>query len=230
VTQPSEQMLDPNLRDAIRRARGGHVASDALRQSVAGALEEPAAPALRLTQLPAMRWLTRLAIAACLMLAGGVIQYVKHHYFEEPRNYMAANMPLLAAMGRYHEQPAEGVAVGDVSDPAALRDEMSKRLSRRVPTPDLRSGNWALKGASVTPFEGAIAARFDFLRDNRRATLFSLPRFAFAGARDGQTYDITVDGYPITGFIDAAGVHCIVGDKEMPMGELVAMRKKLQQR
>jgi hypothetical protein len=222
-------MLDPKLRNAIKRVRGGHAASDELRKRIANALHEPAPSTLRLPQRPALKWLTRLAIAACLMFAGGVIQYIKHHYFEEPRNYMAANMVFLEAMGRYHEQAAEGMAVGDVNDPSAVREEMSRRLSRRVPTPDLRSTNWALKGATVTPFHGAIAGRFDFVRDNQRATLFSLPRFAFAGARDGQTYDITVEGYPITGFIDAAGVHCIVGDKDMPMGELVAMRKKLQQ-
>jgi hypothetical protein len=224
--EQTEANLDPKLRSAIKRVRGRHVASPALRAQIEQALQEPATRPLRRP----MNWTQRLAIAACLLLAGMVVEHIRHK-FEEQTKYMAANTALLEAMPKAHDAPLPGdaQAVADISNPARVRDELSQRLSRKTPTPDLRPVNWSLTAAAITPFRGAIAARFEFVQNSRRATLFSLPKFAFVGAETGGTYDITVAGHPITGYITEDGVHCIVGDKSMPMDELVALRKRLQQ-
>src|SRR5687767_6431501 len=124
--EPTEEMIDPKLRSAIKRVRGGHVASDMLRARVAHSLEQRAIVPRR-----RVRWVLRAAIAASLLVSGGIIEHVRHHY-EEQRNYGAANQALLEAMTRAHAAPlpADAAVVSDLTDPPRVRDELSKNLSR----------------------------------------------------------------------------------------------------
>ncbi|MEA2707505.1 MAG: hypothetical protein QOF78_106 [Phycisphaerales bacterium] len=173
----------------------------------------------------------RLAIAACLFIAGGVIEHVRHKA-EEAREYADANQGLLVAMVKSHGEPADGAdaqPVSDVTEARRVRDELSSRLSHQPPLPDLNSLGWSLKTAAVRPLQGAVAARITFAHGDRHATLFSLPRFALTGATDGHTYDLIVDGHPISGYVTADGVHCIVGDAATPLADITALRKHLQQ-
>src|SRR5688572_21365791 len=185
-----EQTIDPKLRDAIKRCRSAHSCNQTVRSRIGQTLT---APPIRPSAAPRrIGWITRLAIAACLLLAGGVIEHYRHKA-EEQRNYAAANTSLLEAMASAHTQPAaDAQPVADVTDPLRVQSELSKRLSRSTPVPDLRPLGWSLAGASVTQLKGAIAARYDFTDQQTRATLFSLPQFAFVGAKVGQTYDIVV--------------------------------------
>ena len=240
MRDPSEDILDdPELRRAIRRVRGGHVADDALRSRVAQLTAAPApagaSPASR-ARSPRSAWrrgALRLAAAACLLFAGGVIEHVRHKG-EERRNYAAANDGLLAAMVRSHAGPATSAAaadahpVNDFADAQRVRDELSRRLTRRPPLPDLTPLGWTLRGAATHPLHGAVAARLAFAHGDRRATLFSLPKFALVGAADGSTYDVVIDGHPVSGYVTADGVHCVVGDRGAPRDEITALRKHLQ--
>jgi hypothetical protein len=229
--EPTEQNLDPQLQDAIKRVHGGHAADDALRQRVAQLLaREPDPTRAAKQQRSPLRWIPRIAIAACLVLAGGVIEHIRHHR-EEAREYAAATNSLLEAMVKAHDERPTSVdaPVPASADPVAIAKDLSRELSRPLPTPDLKSQNWELKGAASRVFKGAMAARFDFSKDAGHVTLISLPTFAFAGAETGSTYDLIVSGHPISGYVTADGVHCVVGDPTMPLAELVSLRKQLQQ-
>src|SRR5688500_2122590 len=117
--QESEQTLDPKLRNAIKRCRRGHCCDKTLRSRIEQTLT---APPMRPSAGPRrIGWITRLAIAACLLLAGGVIEHYRHKA-EEQRNYAAANESLLQAMASAHDQPAaKAQAIDDVSDPTRVQ-------------------------------------------------------------------------------------------------------------
>jgi anti-sigma factor RsiW len=226
-----DENFDPQLRGAIKRVRGGHVASPQLRDKIERSLAARSAMTPERGRPRRSRpivWFARLAIAACLVLAGGVLQQIRHEWKEE-REYGEANNTLLVAMANAHAHPsADAVMVASFSNPDLIRQELDHRLARHTPLPDLHQLGWTLSQASVTPLNGAVTARYDFVKDTHRATVFSIPQFAFAGAHDGQTYDIVVNNHPISGYITADGVHCIVGDTGMPLDQLAALRKQLQ--
>jgi hypothetical protein len=221
-----EQILDPRIQSAIRRVRGGHVADPALRARIAQTLDTHQMPP---ASRPMMSWVIRGAIAASLLIGGGVLEHFRHKA-EERREYLADNQAMLQAMVLSHDGPPASIDQAiNSSDPAAIQAGLGASLSRPIPLPDLRPDHWELKRAGTQPLHGAIVGRIDFVRDERRVTLLSLPLFAFKGADDGFTYDIMVDQHPISGFATATGIHCIIGDKNMPPEELTALRKRLQQ-
>ena len=240
MTEPTESILndDPELRRAIKRVRGGHVADDALRSRIQQALESAApaaaapAPAAAVTQHRSFwqRWAPRLAIAACLLIAGGALEHVRHKAAERTE-YAAANDTLLMAMVNAHMKPGDAADIQPIDasrHATVLRDDLNRRLKRQTPTPDLRAAGWNLRAADIESLNGAVAARFAFANGSRSATLFSLPQFAFIGAEDGESYDVVVNGHPISGYITRDGVHCIVGDAGVPLSEITALRRALQ--
>jgi hypothetical protein len=235
VTEPNESILqdDVELRRAIKRVRGGHVADDALRSRIQQTLESAApAAAAAVTQHASFwqRWAPRLAIAACLLIAGGTLEHLRHKA-EERTTYAAANDTLLQAMVNAHTRPTDATDAQPIDasrDANQVRDDLNRRLKRQTPKPDLRTAGWNLRAADVESLNGAVTARFAFANGPRNATLFSLPQFAFIGAEDGESYDVVVNGHPISGYITRDGVHCIVGDSGVPLSEITALRKSLQ--
>jgi len=228
----SESILDddPELRRAIKRVRGGHVADEALRSRIAESLATAAATnSAPIADIPRQmslwqRWAPRLAIAACLLIAGGVLEHIRHKA-EERTTYAAANETLMKAMVTAHQRPGDAMDAQQLDatrGPAQVRDDLNRRLNRQPPTPNLRA-------AGVESLNGAVTARLAFANGQRNATLFSLPQFAFLGAEEGESYDIVVNGCPISGYITRDGVHCIVGDAGTPLSEITALRKTLQQ-
>ena len=242
----SESILDddPELRRAIKRVRGGHVADESLRArtaeslAIASAADADAAPiaSAPIADIPRQmslwqRWAPRLAIAACLLIAGGVLEHIRHKA-EERTTYAAANETLMKAMVTAHQRPGDAMDAQQLDatrGPAQVRDDLNRRLNRQPPTPNLRAAGWNLRAAGVESLNGAVTARLAFANGQRNATLFSLPQFAFLGAEEGESYDIVVNGCPISGYITRDGVHCIVGDAGTPLSEITALRKTLQQ-
>jgi hypothetical protein len=219
--EPPILVDDPELRAAIRRVQGGHVAEAALRDRIERSLRSGPTPPSR----SAWVWPVRIAIAACLMLAGVVGEHVRHKA-EERSEYVAQNQPLFVAMVAEHAQPLAATAA---SDPVAVQRDLAKQLSRSVPLPDLSAMSWTLQSSAVRTLSGAVAGRCDFSRaDGRRATLLTFPQFAMRGADDGFTYDTVVAGHPISGYVTADGVHCVVGDAGMPPAEITSLRQRLQ--
>jgi anti-sigma factor RsiW len=236
VNESPEQLLDDDdaeLRRAIKRVRGGHVADEALRSRIAQSLAAESAPAPTTSSRQMSfwrRWAPRIAIAACLLFAGGVLEHIRHKA-EERSTYATANDALMKAMVDAHRRPGDVVDYYQVDPfrPAAqIRDQLKARLKRQTPLPDLRSAGWKLEAADVESLNGAVTARLGFAKGDRNATLFSLPQFAFIGAEEGESYDVMIDGYPISGYITRDGVHCIVGDPDVPLSEVTALRKTLQ--
>ena len=231
VNEPNEQLLDDDveLRRAIRRVRGGHVANEALRERIERTLQmapTSAAPSSSAWK----RWAGRLAIAACLLIAGGVLEHIRHKT-EERHTYAAANETLLQAMVNAHDRPAEATDAQPIDatrDLAQIRGDLNRRLKRQTPLPDLRAAGWTLRAADVETLNGAVTARFAFASGPRNTTLFSLPQFAFIGAEEGESYDLVINGHPVSGYITRDGVHCIVGDAGVPLGEITALRTALQ--
>src|SRR5688572_24954772 len=117
-----EQTIDPRLRDAIKRCRSGRCCDQTLRSRIEQTLT---APPMRPSAGPRrIGWTARLAIAACLLFAGGVIEHYRHKA-EEQRNYAAANESLLEAMASAHARPAaKAQAIDDVSDPTRVQTEL----------------------------------------------------------------------------------------------------------
>ena len=263
MSQTSFELDDPDLRAALKRARGTSSADPAFRERLADLMAReaaamdavaPAAPAAAAPQenaaadvsrpirLPtsgggnAMRWWIRgLSLAACLLLAIAGVNHYLHERHEHVRreNYARANHDVLLAMVQAQAKSpgdAGGVAVADLTSASAVRDELSKRLGRAVPTPDLSDEGWKLASAQTCDFRSAPAARFDFIKNGKRITLMSVPVKQFNDADDEDAYEATLEGQPIAGYVAQGGVHCLSGDASMPLSEISALTEKLHQR
>jgi hypothetical protein len=252
MTQENVPFDDPGLKAAIRRLRGGYAASAELANRVAAALAAApdadfmpradaspdadaaeAPPRLR----PAQWWVRRLAVAASVILfVGAVSAFLKvRHDRHEAEEYLEANAGLLREMAEAHAGGVPSGAAVQVLSPAegsaAVGDRAAGHLSRYVPVPDLSDSGWTLSSAVVAPFgsSAAPAGRFEFTGANsRRLTLFSLPAAAFTGAEEGATYETTVLGSPIAGFVSRGGIHCLVGDPGTSLSEVVMLRDRLR--
>jgi hypothetical protein len=208
---------------------------------------------------PPRRWLggggggvlrfAAVGLAACLLVAWGItawnaprhvvvmkeIEYPAHATPRE-RKYVDENHALLVAMVNAHSTPlpADAEHFAGAGDAAAVREAISRRLGRQVPKPDLSSDGWQLAGAAVVRFEPhdqapQPAARFEFARGKQRLTLISAPAKAVKDADDDDTYDATVRGQAISGYVAHDGVHCLTGDRDIPIAEMTRLRKRLQQ-
>src|SRR5438067_692316 len=112
--EQTEQDPDPQLRMALKRLHGGHVAAPQLRQRIAALLESPppptaedpttAAPAVagRIGPAPRTRWSRLIAIAASLAIVVGVASVIirQHSDGDDQRNtyYVQRNLAVLKAM------------------------------------------------------------------------------------------------------------------------------------
>jgi hypothetical protein len=236
------QFDDPQLKGAIQRVRGGHVARpelvDRVKQSLAAAMAEAHAPApLPIRPVgPSRGWAIgrRLAIAASILVAFGlgmVFQQVRHEAIER-EEYVEANRGLFREMIAAHTGAdaatagAQPLPVGE--SPVSLRDQAAAKLGRFVPLADLAAQGWSLQSAALRQFHASPAASFVFARGGRKITVLSLPSNLYAFAREGQTYETVVDGYPISGFIARGGVHCVVGDASTPLSDVASISELLQ--
>jgi hypothetical protein len=235
---------DPELRAALRRLHGGHAAAGDLRSRIAAMLQNPPAvdpagstgiagtigPSRAIVR--ARRW----AIAACVILAlGGGTSWYLHELNERHENeeYVEANRGTLKAMVAMHGAPVSASLpasdrIEKLADARAVQGEVSDRLQRRVPCPDLAGSGWKLASAAMVSFRSQPAVRFDFDNAGHRATLISVPGMIFNNPDDDDTYDAMIDGHPISGYVTRGGVHCIVGDADISLDEITALRKKLQ--
>lgn len=263
MSQTPFEIDDPELRAALKRARGTSSANPAFRDRLAELMQreaaamDAAAPAAAAVAAPqgavvdvdrgpirlptngggnAMRWWIRgLSLAACLLLAIAGVTHYLHERQEHARreNYARANHDVLLAMVQAQaKSPSDvgGVPVSDLTSVTAVRDELSKRLGRAVPTPDLSDEGWKLASAQTCAFRSAPAARFDFTKNGKRITLMSVPVKQFNDADDEDAYEATLEGQPIAGYVAQGGVHCLSGDASMPLSEISALTEKLHQR
>ena len=224
---------DPQLKAAIVRLRGGHVARpdlvDRVRQSLDEAVEADGRP----LQMPGPHSTVarRLAVAASIVLAFGLgaIAHRAWHKAVERREYLEANEGLFRGMiAVRNDQTAGRQGFGSLNDPRKLRDLVAARLEHEVPLPDLSSQGWSLERAELVSVRALPAARFLFTRGTASLTLFSLPSGAFAGAEDDTSYQTVVDGHPIAGFVRGGGVHCVVGDANTPLSDITPLTDQLR--
>ena len=236
---------DPQLKAAIQRVRGGHAARpelvDRVKQGLAAAMAEggrapPAPLPIRPAAAPGRGWAIgrRLAIAASILVAFGlgmVFQQVRHEAHER-EEYVEANHDLFREMVAAHT--GADAAMANVQplpageSPASLRDQAVAKLGRFVPLADLAAQGWSLQSAALRQFHASPAASFVFSRGGRKITLLSLPSNLYAFAREGQTYETTMDGHPISGFIAKGGVHCVIGDASTPLSDVTAISEQLR--
>jgi anti-sigma factor RsiW len=249
--EQAESDADPHLRAALKRLHGGHVAASDLRNRITSLMQAPPVPheddvatrpavAGRIESAPraapGTRWPRLIAIAAAVVLVVGAtaIFLNRRGQEENQRNayYVQRNLTVLKAMVATaatvptSESPADRVA--DVSNARSVQAELSKRLSRQVPTPDLSADGWQLKDAAAIAFRSDPAARCDFTKAGHRVTLISVPAKVFNNPDEDDTYDATIDGHAISGYVARDGVHCVVGDSGVPLSEITALRKHVQ--
>jgi hypothetical protein len=229
--QPDRFNADPELAAAVKRVAGGHVADEELRRRVASILGG-AAPAMPFAPAPRRAvWMRRLAVAACILvlLGGGAVYLRERQVRLKNEEYVQLHRGLLKAMVAVHVNPVPDAAERlPTVDPQPVQAALSRKLSRRIPLPDLSVAGWQLRDAMTQPFGTVQAARFDFIKGPHTVTLISVPKRAFYGAEADATYDATIDGHPISGFVANDGVHCLVGDSSMPLSEITALRKQIQ--
>ena len=244
------QFDDPLLRDAIRRVRGAHVARSELVERVRerlmaelsgadGPAPHGATPALA-GRPPAARgraWFIGrwLAVAAAIVLAfvlGMQVERVQHEAHERVE-YLEMNRELFREMIAAHTgadaDTAKPEPLAVAGGPASAREQAAAKLSRFVPLPDLAAQGWKLESAALRQFHASPIASFVFARPGGgKVTLLSMPANLYAFARDGETYETTVDGHPIAGFIRGGGVHCVVGDASTPLSDVAALNDALR--
>lgn len=234
MNESSPEFDDANLKLAVRLAASGTTADADLRSAVADLIR-------RETQLDqqdvplviaksgsrrATRW---FALAAGLILAIGGTAFLmhRHHRLAEEAEYLAANRPLFDAMIRAQRDPASHAAVTlPVDDRDGLRKALAQRLSRPVPVPDWAGKGWRLAAASVASIANHNCAELRYENGGRKILFVSLPAAAYTGheGEEPEPYQYSVDGHPVAGFVRDGGLHCIVGDADVPLSEVVDLK------
>jgi hypothetical protein len=238
------QFDDPQLKAALQRVRGSHKARpelvDSVRQGLAAAMAEtdekvPAPIPIRPAVSRGWVFGRRLAIAASILLAFGLgmaFQQVRHEAHER-EEYVEANRDLFREMVAAHTgadaATASAQPLNAGESPASLRDQAVAKLGRFVPLADLAAQGWSLRSAALRQFHASPAASFVFARGGRQITVLSLPSNLYAFAREGQTYETTMDGHPISGFVAKGGVHCVIGDASAPLSDVTSVSELLRQ-
>ena len=151
----------------------------------------------------------------------------RHHRVAEDAEYLAANRPLFDAMIRAQRDPARRAAVDlPVDDRDGLRKALAQRLSRPVPVPDWAGKGWRLAAASVGSIADHNCAELRYENGGRAILFVSRPAAAYSGheGEEPEPYRYCVDGHAVAGFVRDGGLHCIVGDVDVPLSEVVDLK------
>jgi hypothetical protein len=236
---------EPSLRRALRDLAGQESAPTALRARVAARMaaervDEPGAERpLTIGAKPSLPLKRLLAMAAMIVIGvsiglGGYNWYLGSEL--RKKSLVAQNAvvvpSLWESMVNLHECGVDGgkhqtVMIVSATEPDAVAAEASTKFGRRVPKPEFPGTAWKLDASSFGDIGGFPGARFHLSDGARAITVVSLPESAWA-YRNADTYTTTVDSHQIAGYVKDGGLHCVIGDRGVPLAEIQALADRLR--
>lgn len=242
---PQPSFEDPSLKAALRAFEPADGASpllrDRVRTAMASATPEPVTPdPVAPDRMPpiARYPLPRLLKLAAMIAVGVGLGTVALQWYEQRQAdaELAANMNAPARtmweqMADLHEAGGASASchaplTSPLTDPAALAAEGTKQLGHHVVVPKLGSA-WTLDAATLASIAGQSAVRFHFTSGEHSVTVLSMPESAWTYRKSDQ-YTTTADGHAIAGFVKAEGLHCVVGDRRLPMADVQRLADQLR--
>jgi hypothetical protein len=235
-----QQLDDPLLREALRRAIGGEQAPPMLRSRVKALLDRNGhashAPARAPRVIPTrsgiaawwMRWQSPIygSIAAAAVILGiGILVLAYNGALDTRHDYtvpqaVLGRMPstfgsaLVTAHNRCAGMSNHRMAAQDAgNDLAAVQAALEKKLAIPVMTTNPGEG-WIYRGAGACEVAGRPAAHVLFSSGTVHISVFSMHASALDGAAEGTYYAGTFDGLPMAGFVYAEALHCIIGSSD----------------
>ncbi|HEY7090313.1 MAG TPA: hypothetical protein VH518_19610, partial [Tepidisphaeraceae bacterium] len=206
MEQYESQFEDPELKAALQRALGGESASSALRARVAAAIEAEQQKALRIR--PA--WVRPLAglAAAAVLLIGFVFAYSLLF----SRDHTVPQW-FAMAMVKTHDGSAHPSADLAGDDFSAIGTKLRSQLGYPILSAPL-GNDWKFQGAELTDVGSTKAAHLVFTRGDQTVSIFSgIPVGVLYSkeATEGMSYAQMENGHPVSGFVHAGAIHCLVG-------------------
>lgn len=230
---------DAALKAALKRVRGGHRASPALRQQVMASLARVGAEAapqwskstrqgLGPSRWRLGRWGTAAAASILLLIGVSMALYYQHQRHERAE-YTAANQSLFAAMVAAHEnagnlRPLEASAC---ASPESAARHLRAQLGHSVPPVRLSAAGWDLDSAGVTMLGSTQAAQWRWKRGGQRLSVFSVPLSAVVGGDAVGQYELTWQQHPVVGVVRMDSLNCVVGDPSATLDEVRALAKAI---
>jgi len=211
---PVQPFDDPALKAALRRSLGQETASAALRDRIKKLASENG-PVPENKPIPMFRRspLYRLAVAAILIIGFGGLAYQIWNS-NQPYDPNGAFPPgLYQAMVDTHNQ-RKAATGGDTVTTLASASSLGSQIKRSVFIADLSKDGWAFQGGAVRQVGSDQAAQLFFTKGKSTISVFSLPASAAPKAKEDESYETTVNGAMIAGFIKSKGLFCIVGTSE----------------
>jgi hypothetical protein len=240
MTPQEPPFEDPSLQRALREIAGNQLASAAMRARVAQrmAATEVDAPPVKIAPKPASSIRRMLAMAAVIVIGvsvglGGYDWYLNTYGSRTTQANSGTAAPTLwAAMATLHDAGVNGdneqtpVTIA-LDKPDAIAAEASTMYDRHVPTPVFPGTAWKLDASSYGTVGGFPGVRFHLTDGSRAITVVSLPKSAWAYPTS-DAYTTCVDSHQIAGYLKDGGLHCVIGDRNMPLAEVQALTDQLR--
>ena len=227
---------DSSLRRALRDLAGHEPAPTPLRARVAARMAAELLNSHSHTSRP-MRRLLAMAAIVVIGVSVGLGGYNWYLGSEGRKKSLVAQNAVVAPslwelMVELHVRGAVGGAQQtamstSTTEPDALAREASTKFGRRAPKPAFAGTAWKLDAASFEDIGGFPGARFHLTDGLRAITVISLPESAWA-YRKADSYTTAVDSHQIAGYVRDGGLHCVIGDRGMPLAEIQALADQLR--
>jgi hypothetical protein len=221
---------DPALRAAVRRALGNEAAPAALRRRVEAMLTTPAAAAATAasTRSPLrLRWpgwmggspYKTLAAAVIAFLAIGLMFYQVLNTFDLGRGRHTVphiEFPLAVAqdMVKAHEKSARENLTPTAAD-TALATKLTQTEGFTVATLNNAAG-WQFKGGEESAIGATKGAQLVYGNHDQVVSVFSVRGPDHCNGGNSDVYRGTIDGHPISGFVQGGVVYAVVASANAP--------------
>ncbi len=237
-----EEFDDPELKAAIRLARGDHKVRPDLRESVVRRLAELRAQELpktvskpagaRMRNLQINPWLAVAALFAVTVGGVAFYSYLQREPEHQQPTYETSNQALLSAMVKLHAAGISGDVTGhplnaSLANPIEIATEARHTVGPGMPNVDLSAEGWKLDAAGLCTLANYSAARFHYTRNGAAITLISVSYPTYGDASNSH-YELMIDGHPIAGYVKNGNLNCIVSDPSMPLNDVVALRNRVK--
>jgi hypothetical protein len=238
------QFEDPQLASAIRRAWGTERAPAELRRRISSLVPDPAgagaiAGRIAPSTSGSRRWF-RYAAAAVILLAIGTITFTARNRLFQSSPHQEAYSELKPDMAKLMTHTHDAAAInprlltatgGNGSEFESLGRTLQIELGRRIAMVPL--AGWNFVGARLAQIGDMPAAQMLFSHDDEYISVFSLDVPQGYPAEDGISYEQTFEGHPISGFVRAGGLYCLVGSSKsgkLDVEELEELRDQVHAR
>jgi hypothetical protein len=236
--QPPVFVDDESLRQALKRAAADHRAPAALRSRVEAAMAmEFAPPAVEVKPDPSSAVRTSglrklvMALTACALFVAAFMAYRAENPTVDP---IEASRETLRAMVALHDNPDrsagnEVIALDAATQPTLpIEQTLASKLGRAMPLLASVGPDFRVKDVRLCTIIGSRVARIGLVNGATRVTLISVATDSYTNFPDGSTYDVVIDGKPMSGYASSGSVNCLVGDASTDRALLSTLRDRLK--